>query len=343
VGRGPPFVIALIGRPKWIRWEGISVHIGSQIVSLEPFGERWRASRITSASCATKDLPEVPGFWWRPGRFATRQRSRHSRQAYARMVAQMVRRLGLHLCLSRSHYHGPGGDSADARAVYKKNGGKTFVVVDGRMNDLMRPHCMAPSIDYSAYAGQRWGDRSSRSGSVGPVAKRGDCFLRDWPLGRVAVGDVLGFGGLGHSEWRKRPNYNARCPASRSAGGRFAVASDPAAGRLVPIYCVDSSLFSSATATRCFGQKTITLEVKPRPILICGADFKVGFLQRLDQLQTLRGSLHSDFVSGSMGMPVCPSRVRKTDSVFGDTLTSTTEESRTNGPIAEGVRADRSK
>ena len=72
-------------------------------------------------------------------------------------------------------------------------------------------------------------------------------------------------------------------------------------------------------------------------------DFKVGFLQRLDQLQTLRGSLHSDFVSWFDGNARLPIQSEKNGfRVWRYIDFDRGRVTNDYGPIAEGVRADRS-
>jgi len=99
------------------------------------------------------------------------------------------------------------------RVVYKKtNRGKTFVVVDSAMNDLMRPALYGAihPITKTAREGKESGGRK-RVDIVGPVCETGDCFLRDWPLGEVKAGDLLSIWVAGAYGMSQASNYNARC------------------------------------------------------------------------------------------------------------------------------------
>jgi len=198
---------------KWIRWEGISVHIGSQIVSLEPF--RRALARLGSYVGELRNKGIALKYLDFGGGLGVRYTAEKppSRQAYARMVAQMVRRLGLHLLLEPGRTIMAPAGILLTRVVYvKENGGKTFVVVDAAMNDLMRPALYGAihPITELTRAGDGGIDRH-RVDIVGPVCETGDCFLRDWPLGRVAVGDVLGIWTAGAYGMAQASNYNARC------------------------------------------------------------------------------------------------------------------------------------
>jgi diaminopimelate decarboxylase len=112
------------------------------------------------------------------------------------------------------------------RVIYtKENRGKTFVVVDAAMNDLMRPVLYGAVHPISRVARRHSEPHSSRKrvDIVGPVCETGDCFLRDWPLGEVKSGDVLAIWTAGAYGMVQASNYNARCrPAEVLAeGNRF--------------------------------------------------------------------------------------------------------------------------
>ncbi len=125
---------------KWMRWEGISVHIGSQIVTLDPFRRALRrlasyVEELRREGIALKYLDLGGGLGVR----YTKERP-PSRVAYARMIARMVRPLGLHLLLEPGRtIIGPAGVLLTRVLYVKENRGKRFVVVDAAMNDLMRP------------------------------------------------------------------------------------------------------------------------------------------------------------------------------------------------------------
>ena len=81
---------------------------------------------------------------------------------------------------------GPSGVLLTRVLYVKQNRGKTFVVVDAAMNDLIRPalygaaHPITPAIRSSSAAA-----REIPVDVVGPVCESGDFFLRDWPLAPV--------------------------------------------------------------------------------------------------------------------------------------------------------------
>jgi diaminopimelate decarboxylase len=199
---------------KWIRWNGISAHIGSQIMTLEPFRQALRklaayVRELRSAGIALRYLDFGGGL-------GVRHTDQHppSRKAYARMVAQLVRPLGVHLLLEPGRsIIGPAGVLVTRVLYTKENRGKTFVIVDAGMNDLMRPALYGAEHPITRVTRGRseMNARERRVDIVGPVCETGDCFLRDWPLCDVQAGDVLAIWTAGAYGMSLASNYNGRC------------------------------------------------------------------------------------------------------------------------------------
>ena len=199
---------------KWIRWRGISSHIGSQITSLEPF--RRTVARLGKLVTELRREGIDLRFLDVGGGLGVRYSNQKppSRTEYARLVAGLVRKLGVHLLLEPGRSIIAPAGVLLTRVVYTKtNGGKTFVVVDSAMNDMMRPALYGAVHPITKVARDR-NERSSRRQRVdvvGPVCETGDCFLRDWPLGRVKPGELLAMWGTGAYGMVQTSNYNARC------------------------------------------------------------------------------------------------------------------------------------
>jgi len=199
---------------KWIRWQGISAHIGSQITSLGPF------RRAVGRLAACVDELRRAGIELRyldvGGGLGVRYSDQKppTRRKYARAVAQMVRKLGLHLLLEPGRVIIAASGVLLTRVVYtKSNRGKTFVVVDSAMNDMMRPALYGAIHPITKITRDRndKGSERQRVDIVGPVCETGDCFLHDWPLGEVRAGDVLAIWTAGAYGMVQASNYNARC------------------------------------------------------------------------------------------------------------------------------------
>jgi diaminopimelate decarboxylase len=200
---------------KWIRWQGISAHIGSQIVKPQPFQRALKrlvayVGELKKQGIALRYLDFGGGLGVR---YTDEQIP--SRAAYARMIASMVRPLGLHLLLEPGRtLIAPAGVLLTRVLFNKRNRNKNFVVVDAGMNDLMRPslygalHPITHTVRKSGAARD-----SERADIVGPVCETGDCFLHDWFLAPAEPGDVLAIWATGAYGMSLASNYNGRCRA----------------------------------------------------------------------------------------------------------------------------------
>jgi diaminopimelate decarboxylase len=201
---------------KWIRWQGISAHIGSQIVTPQPFKQALKRV-IGFVGELKKNGIELRYLDFGGGlgiQYTNEQVP--SRGAYARMIANMVRPLGGHLLLEPGRtIIAPAGVLLTRVLYNKRNGKKTFVVVDAGMNDLMRPSLYGAVHPITRTMRNR--DESASNGErvdiVGPVCETGDCFLHDWRLGPVKAGDVLAIWAAGAYGMSLASNYNGRCRA----------------------------------------------------------------------------------------------------------------------------------
>src|SRR5713226_6650222 len=198
---------------KWIRWQGISAHIGSQITTLVPF--RRALGRLAGFVGELRreqiDLRYLDVGGGLGVRYSNQKPP--TRMDYARLVSKMVRKLGVHLLLEPGRSIIAPAGVLLTRVVYTKtNRGKTFVVVDSAMNDLMRPALYGAIHPITRVMRQRNESHSKRQRAdvVGPVCETGDCFLRDWPLGEVKAGDLLAIWVAGAYGMSQATNYNAR-------------------------------------------------------------------------------------------------------------------------------------
>jgi len=197
---------------KWIRWNGLSAHIGSQITSAQPFQQALR--RLASYVLDLRSLGIALKYLDFGGGLGVRYTDQKppSRGEYARMVARMVKPLGVHLLLEPGRTIIAPAGVLLTRVIYtKQTRGKKFVVVDSAMNDLLRPalySAVHPITRVTRAKGEKSG--GGRADIVGPVCETGDCFLHDWPLGEVKAGDVLAIWTAGAYGMSQASNYNAR-------------------------------------------------------------------------------------------------------------------------------------
>ena len=212
---------------RWIRWQGISAHIGSQILSAAPF--RSAIARLAAyvrelrrAGIALKYLDFGGGIGVRYA-----DESPLDLRAYAAAVSRAIRPLGCHLLLEPGRVIVGQAGVLLMRVLYTKtNHGKTFVVVDAAINDMLRPALYGAIHPITrCRGGLQARPTARRVDIVGPVCETGDCFLQDWPLGNVESGDLLVLWGAGAYGMVAASNYNSRprAPEILVDGSRFRV------------------------------------------------------------------------------------------------------------------------
>lgn len=208
---------------KWIRWAGLSAHIGSQITSLEPFRRAVKrlvgyVKELGTNGISLRYLDVGGGLGVR---YSDQKPPR--RAEYARLIRELVRGIDVQILLEPGRSIIAQAGVLLTRVVYTKtNRGKRFVIVDGAMNDLMRPSLYGAihPITKVTRDGKERKSQRQRADIVGPVCETGDCFLHDWPLDEVQSGDLLAIWGAGAYGMALASNYNARCrPAEVLAEG----------------------------------------------------------------------------------------------------------------------------
>lgn len=200
---------------KFLETTGVSVHIGSQIRSADPFGaaaERVvrliRDLRRDGHPIRTMDAGGGLGIEYHAEKaFDAEEKVRQYAEA---LLAAVEGAGGLTLLLEPGRFLVAQAGALLARVLYvKKNGTKTFVVTDAAMNDLIRPalyqayHEIVP-VEPPATK------RKIVADIVGPVCETGDFFARDREIAPVKPGDlviVLDAGAYGMS---LASNYNSR-------------------------------------------------------------------------------------------------------------------------------------
>jgi diaminopimelate decarboxylase len=194
---------------RWIDWQGISAHIGSQIVSLNPHRRALKrlAGFVGELAVAGISLRYIDCGGGLGIRYTSEQPP--DQAAWVAELARVVRPLGCHLLIEPGRsLVGPAGVLLMRVLYNKENRGKNFVIVDAAMNDFMRPALY--DATHPITRAQRASRALTRADVVGPVCESGDCFLQDWPLGKVAPDDVLVLWGAGAYGTVQASNYNSR-------------------------------------------------------------------------------------------------------------------------------------
>ena len=212
---------------RWIEWRGITSHIGSQILSVAPYRQALGrlASYVRDLAREGIRLEHVDiggGFGVRYTNEAAVMPA-----AFARALAEIVRPLGCRLLVEPGRaIVGPAGVLLTRVLYVKENRGKTFVIVDAAMNDLIRPVLYAAKHAITPAARGEASVRKKIVDVVGPVCESADFLARDLPLAPVNAGDLLIVWTAGAYGFAQSSNYNARRRAAEVLveGRRFRVA-----------------------------------------------------------------------------------------------------------------------
>jgi diaminopimelate decarboxylase len=209
----------------YIKWTGISAHIGSQILTLAPF--RRALTRITSHVRELARVGIILEHVDIGGGLGIRYTDEDlvDTTTYASALSKIIRPLGCKLILEPGRsLVGPAGVLLIRVLYVKRSGAKKFVVVDAGMNDLIRPALYDAKHPITKALRSGVGRRElERVDVVGPVCETGDFLARDWPLEHVEPGDLLVVWAAGAYGFAEASNYNSRPRAAEVmvVGSRF--------------------------------------------------------------------------------------------------------------------------
>jgi diaminopimelate decarboxylase len=204
---------ARVARQKYVQAAGVSVHIGSQITTVTPFGEAMQrvAALVSKLKASGHDIRYVDAggglgisYQGKQPEFAAQARR------YAQAVLKPLRKLGVHLLLEPGRVLvGPSGALLTSVIYNKTNRGKRFVIVDAGMNDLVRPalyaahHEIVPVLNNASR-------KHSTVDVVGPVCESGDFLARDRVMAEARDGELLAVLDAGAYGTVLGSNYNTR-------------------------------------------------------------------------------------------------------------------------------------
>lgn len=209
-----------------LRPVGVACHIGSQITDLAPlraafikmraFVESLRAEGLSVERLDLGGGLGVPYF---------NQPDPPSPADYAAMIAEVIGGLNIQLAFEpgRMIAANAGVLISDVIHVNVRPEGRSFLVLDAAMNDLIRPAM------YDAYHDIRpvvpRGGAHRTYDVVGPVCETGDTFARERDLAPLETGDLVAFMTAGAYGAAMASEYNTRplIPEVLVDGARFAV------------------------------------------------------------------------------------------------------------------------
>ena len=192
-----------------LKINGIHIHIGSQIIVSAPFVKAIRRivqfiKELRSEGVQIQYLDIGGGL----GIIYSNEKPQTAAQ-YAKKVVPILENIGLQLIMEPGRFiAGNAGIFVTRKLYLKDNGVKKFMIVDGAMNDMMRPSL------YDAYHEiiplNRNGSKKIKVDVVGPICESGDVLARDRMVANVKDGQLLALMGAGAYCYTMSSNYNVR-------------------------------------------------------------------------------------------------------------------------------------
>lgn len=194
---------------KSINPQGISVHIGSQVSTVESFKPAFEklaelVGLLRAAGHTVTHLDIGGGF-----PIVYNNENLLDLDAYARWVAEIILPLNVQIQTEPGRYMvGNAGVLLTHAQYVKTTPTKNFLVLDAGMNDLMRPSL------YDAYHGIRpvlgHNAPTKTYDVVGPICESGDVFTKGREIAEVGKGELVVIQSAGAYGFSMASNYNSR-------------------------------------------------------------------------------------------------------------------------------------
>ncbi|MEQ9694228.1 diaminopimelate decarboxylase [Shimia sp. SDUM112013] len=207
---------------------GIDVHIGSQLTELEPFRLAYeKVAALTEELRA--DGHEISRLDLGGGLGIPYTRSNEAPplpMEYGQLIKDTLGHLGCEIEIEPGRLIAGNAGIMVSKVIYVKQGeDREFMIVDGAMNDLIRPAMYEAHHDIVAVVEPEAGVEKARYDIVGPVCETGDTFAKSRDMEPVKAGDLIAFRSAGAYGAVMASEYNSRplIPEVLVKGDQFAV------------------------------------------------------------------------------------------------------------------------
>ncbi|WP_170361364.1 diaminopimelate decarboxylase [Ruegeria arenilitoris] len=207
---------------------GIDVHIGSQLTELEPFelaytkvAELTEQLRAEGHNIRRLDLGGGLGIPY------TRANDAPPLPVeYGALIKKTLGHLDCEIEIEPGRLIAGNAGLMISKVIYVKSGeGRDFLILDGAMNDLIRPAMYEAHHDIVAVQEPAPGVEQQPYDIVGPVCETGDTFAKQRNMPPLAPGDLVAFRSAGAYGAVMASEYNTRplIPEVLVHGDQFAV------------------------------------------------------------------------------------------------------------------------
>ncbi|MEX5599913.1 diaminopimelate decarboxylase [Pseudophaeobacter sp. C1-32P7] len=207
---------------------GIDVHIGSQLTELAPFEAAYqKVAELTETLRA--EGHDIRRLDMGGGLGIPYTRSNEAPPLpveYGALIKRTLGHLGCEIEIEPGRLIAGNAGLMVSKVIYVKSGeGRDFLIIDGAMNDLIRPAMYEAHHDIVPVIEPEPGVESQPYDIVGPVCESGDTFAKQRDMPPLAAGDLIAFRSAGAYGAVMSSEYNSRplIPEVLVHGDQFAV------------------------------------------------------------------------------------------------------------------------
>ena len=207
---------------------GIDVHIGSQLTDLAPFRLAYqKVAELTQA--LREDGHDIRRLDLGGGLGIPYTRSNEAPPLpveYGQMIKEELGHLGCEIEIEPGRLVAGNAGIMVSKVIYVKEGeGRDFLILDGAMNDLIRPAMYEAYHDIIPVVEPTPGLEPKPYDIVGPVCESGDTFAKQRQMPPLEAGDLVAFRSAGAYGAVMSSEYNSRplIPEVLVHGDQFAV------------------------------------------------------------------------------------------------------------------------
>lgn len=207
---------------------GIDVHIGSQLTQLEPFRLAYqKVAELTETLRA--DGHDIRRLDLGGGLGIPYERSNDAPPLpveYGAMVKETLGHLNCEIEIEPGRLIAGNAGIMVSKVIYVKEGeDRQFMIIDGAMNDLIRPAMYEAHHDIIPVVEVTPGEEPTTYDIVGPVCESGDTFAKGRTMAEVKPDDLVAFRSAGAYGAVMASEYNTRplIPEVLVHGDQFAV------------------------------------------------------------------------------------------------------------------------
>jgi len=193
---------------KNLKLEGISVHIGSQIIDINPFGQVLKIiNKIIAKTKINFNFIDLGGGM---GISYSTKEKKFNLDKYAKLVNKFSKDKNTKIIFEPGRFIVGNTSVLISKVIYiKKSNNKNFIILDAGMNNLMRPALYG--ANHKIVPLKRNNKRFSKNIEfVGPVCESSDTFLKQKSFSKIKPGDCVAITDVGAYGMSLSSNYNSR-------------------------------------------------------------------------------------------------------------------------------------